>query len=198
MDHALIDLCERVFSDYVDDLFEKNRANSIYRMGDLFAHDPTWGLYYPIDDEHIVAILKERTRRALAARAWFRITGPDWAQQPLPLSFDDRQQLLLKSGDNRTEMLWYFAESLACGQWDYRAHPVFRAFAQGVMAHPAAPDHLRQDAELLREFPPQPLVGLDDELVWCSQAMLDEEARLQALMWGNSAADDARCEVPEI
>jgi hypothetical protein len=194
-DHALRDLCECVFADVVEDLFEKNRASSFERMGDLMAHDPTFGLYYMIDDERVVAILKERTRRALTARAMFRLTGPDWAQ-PLPLSYEDRQLMLFKNG-NRMELLWHFAESLANALWD-RTHPAFQEFGQGVMASEHAPEHLRQDPELLREFPPQPLVGLSDDLGWYSEEMLAEEARLQELMWGSSAAADAGHEVREV
>jgi hypothetical protein len=189
----LIDLSERVFANYVDNLFEKNRANSVYRMGDLFANDPTWGLYYPIDNEYIVGILKERTRRALAARAWFAVTGPAWAQ-PLPISHNVQYE---HSG-GREEMLDHFMSSLINANWDYKVHPVFFDFACGVMAHPAAPDYLREDPELLQEFPPAPLVGLSEGLGWYSPEMLAEEARLQELMWGSSAAADTGHELKEV
>jgi hypothetical protein len=194
MDRELIDLSERVFANYVDNLFEKNHANSFYRMGDLFAHDPTWGLYYPVDDGCIVAILKERTRRALAARAWFTVTGPAWAQ-PLPISRSDIDNVQYECDGGREELLGHFVSSLINANWDYRTHPVFFDFACGVMAHPATPDRLRQDAELLQEFPPKPLVGLSEDLGWYSVEMLAEEARLQELMWGSSAAADAGHEV---
>jgi hypothetical protein len=197
MDRELIDLSERIFSDYVDNLFEKNRTNSVYRLGDLFAHDPTWGLYYPVDDEGIVAILKERTRRALAARAWFTVTGPAWAQ-PLPISRTDIDNVRCECDGGREELLGHFVSSLINTNWDYRTHPVFFDFACGVMASAHAPEHLREDPELLQEFPPVPLVGLSKDLGWYSPEMLAEEARLQELMWGSSAAADTGHEVKEV
>jgi hypothetical protein len=183
MDSNLIDLIERQLVEKVDKLFKYHHRDSYVFNDAVMAHDPIWGLLYPVDDEKTVAILKARTRRALAAQAWFQLTGPAWAQ-PLPLSYEDRQQLLVKEDSNRMELFWHYAESLAHTLWDYRTHPPFQKFGQGVMAHPAAPDHLREDPELLQEFPPAPLVGLSEELGWYSPEMLAEEARLQELMWG--------------
>jgi hypothetical protein len=55
----------------------------------------------------------------------------------------------------------YYANSLQQRKFDYLQHPLFYDYARGVMAHPECPDYLRGDRQLLAEFPPKPLPGLD-------------------------------------
>lgn len=53
--------------------------------------------------------------------------------------------------------------------------PAVRGVLQGLMAYPAAGDELRQDWELLREFPPQPLAGLaDGDRTWRTAEQIAE------------------------
>jgi hypothetical protein len=55
----------------------------------------------------------------------------------------------------------YYTNSLRGLNFDYLTHPLFFDYARGVLAHPQCPDHLRDEEELLAEFPPKPLPGLD-------------------------------------
>jgi hypothetical protein len=50
--------------------------------------------------------------------------------------------------------------------YDFRTHPSFHDFNRGVMAHPRAPEHVRNDPELRAEFPARELPGLCGRLVW--------------------------------
>ena len=54
---------------------------------------------------------------------------------------------------------------------DYRleGHPDFETFARRVMASPWTPKQIRDDAELLRRYPPKPLPGLGRGLVFKSR-----------------------------
>jgi hypothetical protein len=99
---------------------------------------------------------------ALAARVWFSKHGPAWCPQ-LPLGFEI---LPLLRGGGPLHLLGRYAQSLEFMNYNYLEHPQLYPFACGVMAHPAAPEHVRDDPELLAEFPPQPLPGLSDRLLW--------------------------------
>jgi hypothetical protein len=101
--------------------------------------------------------------RLLLARAWFLTTGPAWAQ-PLPLGDSEWMPLMQRRG--AMYLLGAYACSLQYSNYDYLEHPSFHAFGCGVMAHPHAPDHVRDDPELQAEFPAQPLPGLCDRLTW--------------------------------
>jgi hypothetical protein len=49
--------------------------------------------------------------------------------------------------------------------FDYLTHPEFYTFARGIMAYDGTPKRVREDPELLEEFPPRHLPGLH-RMLW--------------------------------
>jgi hypothetical protein len=103
-----------------------------------------------------------RGRRAIAARNWFERNAPPDAR-PLPLGYEEREAL--KHGGVDHIVAWY-ACSLACRDYAVEKHPSFDEYARGVMASDETPDFIKKDEELLRRFPPCPLIGMAPGLVW--------------------------------
>jgi hypothetical protein len=101
-------------------------------------------------------------RTVLLARAWFAQAGPAWAQ-PLPIG-DECVPLSRATG--AMYLLGAYAFSLQLRHYDFQTHPSFSTFGRGVMAHPRAPDHVRDDLELQEEFPAKELPGLSARLIW--------------------------------
>jgi hypothetical protein len=99
---------------------------------------------------------------ALAARVWFAKHGPAWAPQ-LPLGFEIPPLL---RGGGPLHLLALYAQSLEFMSYNYLEHPQLYDFSCGVMAHGAAPEPVRDDLELLAEFPPRPLPGLSARMIW--------------------------------
>jgi hypothetical protein len=105
-------------------------------------------------------------RKAYEARAMFAVENPAWG--PLPLG-DECYPFLRATGG--MYVLGYYAFSLQLLSYDYLEHPSFHSFGCGVLAHPAAPEHVRDDPELNEEFPPQPLPGLCGRLLWSGESL---------------------------
>lgn len=122
----------------------------------------------PVDGGRFVAGLdpvgpqKLRAQRALAAREWFAAQRPDDAPE-LPLSYADRERL--KAG-GLPYIVSVFARSLAVQDFQTEGHPNFDEFARGVMASNLTPPFIREDAQLLRRYPPVPLKGMGPGLMW--------------------------------
>ena len=99
---------------------------------------------------------------ALDARIWFSVHGPDWAQE-LPLG-DECYPMMEASG--LLHLLGRYGFSLWLLDFDYLTHPQIYEFSCGLMASPQTPEHVREDPELLAEFPARELPGLCGRLVW--------------------------------
>ena len=99
--------------------------------------------------------LVREIRNVLRARALFAQAAPAWA--PLPVG-DEISPLLHATGGMC--LLGHYACSLMMMSYDYLGHPTFATFASGVMAHPRAPDHVRDDPELRCEFPARGIAGV--------------------------------------
>jgi hypothetical protein len=104
--------------------------------------------------------LKYLVRRAVAARDWFARWAPH-QYGPLPISEDERENNFC-SGDFRRHLVAQYSTSLQARDYDYLNHPLFFDYARGALAE----DHaemfgLAVDQEILREFPPKKLQGLD-------------------------------------
>jgi hypothetical protein len=67
-------------------------------------------------------------------------------------------------------LLGLYAFSLQLLNYNYRRHPHPHKFFSGVMAHPSAPDHVKNDLELREKFPPKRLPGLCGRMIWFSPA----------------------------
>jgi hypothetical protein len=150
MSDPLTQTCEREFQRYVERLFSGVVGESAFAM--CSREQPNPGAYH--------MRLVDLACRAVRARAWFAKQGPSWCQ-PLPLVYYDEQEKILCSGDFARHLVVYYTNSLRGLNFDYLTHPLLFDYARGVLAHPQCPDHLRDEEELLAEFPPKPLPGLD-------------------------------------
>src|SRR5262249_32813873 len=56
--------------------------------------------------------------------------------------------------------------SLQGRDYDFRDHPLLYDYCRGVMASPYTINDLRSDLDLLAEFPPKELPGLDERCRW--------------------------------
>jgi hypothetical protein len=105
---------------------------------------------------------KKAAYRALQARKRFAGEAPPDAPA-FPVSYGERESL--KRGGLPHIVAWY-ARSLEALDYNFDGHPSFEDYARGVMASPYAPVFIKQDAELKRRFPPQPLDHLGSGLIW--------------------------------
>jgi hypothetical protein len=128
------------------------------------AENPTTGVWY-VPGVDSVELQKEVARRALAAQRRFaRIKPADTSD--LPIHRAERARMKTIGGES-----WIVAEyaaSLELKGYDADRHPNFTAYAAGIMASPLAPEFIRQNEELLRQFPPRALAGLGPGMVWNS------------------------------
>jgi hypothetical protein len=67
----------------------------------------------------------------------------------------------------RLHLVSHYAGSLRVLDWNYKTHPPFRRLRLRT-PYQHTPDYLRNDPELLQEFPPRPLAGIDKGLGWNS------------------------------
>ena len=125
-----------------------------------FAVAPYTGERFSIDDESLLP--EQAVCRALFMHASFRETAPTWAPD-LPLSSSDIEKMI-QSKSNRIAVVGYFARSCACGNWS--SHPKFCDYVAGLLACEHTPERIRNDPQLLKEFPPRWLGGLDRSLCW--------------------------------
>jgi hypothetical protein len=121
-------------------------------------------LFMGFDDQGVVLTMRRFSRRRLlAARRWFANNGPPDAP-PLPLSYNEREDL--KRGSGFPRMVAYYALSLEGVGYAVEVHPSFDDYACGVMASDLAHSLLTDDEELRRRYPPRPLPGLGAGLCW--------------------------------
>jgi hypothetical protein len=170
MHSSLYDRCKAEFEQYV----AKVQDSKFDAYGQVGIEVP-WFHYSAFSKAGLV----HQIGTALAARVWFSKHGPEWAQQ-LPLGFEI-PPLLRGSGPLR--LLGHYAQSLEFLSYNCLEHPQLYDFCRGVMAHPDAPEHVRNDPELLAEFPPKPLPGLSSRMIWFGERPQPGE-RLQALSTG--------------
>jgi len=153
----LAEHCAREFERHVDELVNH------HKRGHILVASPFFREYaVAIDD---IPKLKLLVRNALRARAWFSRQGPAWAN-PLPLS-EDEHETIMCSGFFHRRLVAYYSCSLQGRDFDHLGHPLFFDFARGVMASSHVGERgLHVASELLAEFPPKPLPGLDEQGRW--------------------------------
>jgi hypothetical protein len=105
---------------------------------------------------------KQLAVKALEARAWFEAQRPSDAAE-LPLSNEERE--FIKAG-GVNYIVSVFGRSLEAGDYKMEEHARFEEYARGVMASPLTPEHVRNDPDLLRRYPPTSLPGLRGGLIW--------------------------------
>ena len=125
----------------------------------------TGGFYIGFEDP--IAPQKRMACRALLARVWFALCGPQDAQ-PLPISdveIEDRKY----AWGNQSSLSYIvscFGYSLRAHNWDFSNHPSFEDFVRGVLAAGYAPDFVKEDEALRKRYPPCPLCGLNPGNCW--------------------------------
>jgi hypothetical protein len=144
------------FQDYVDhlfktapDRFEKVRENPVTGGRFMRGLDP-------------IAVQKRLAIQALLAKQWFDRHKPPDAPD-FPIRQDDREDL--RWTNPLSYLVGSFARSLAHRDYQIKGHPAFDQFARGAMAHAATPEWIRSE-EMQKRFPPTPLEGLGNGLLW--------------------------------
>jgi hypothetical protein len=166
------------YEKYVNAQFEVEKARALAR-GEESAKVPYIGWPYCIhNNEELIAIYKREVCLGLAARKHFREHRPFPGAPDLPLSRAEHEQLE-NDDDVRLELVSCYANSLCWLGYDYLIHPPFHPYVCGVLARPDAPDYLRTP-EVIREFPPCLLEGLDQALCWKTPEMVAK--RLQIVL----------------
>jgi hypothetical protein len=130
--------------------------------GEEFALTPYTEEPFSIRRESLFPLVRHTVCRAAVARASFRESAPHWAPE-LPVSSADCEKMI-RSKSNKIALVGYFGRSWACANWG--PHPSFRDYCCGLMASPHCPEHIRNDPELRKEFPPRELPDLDENLCW--------------------------------
>jgi hypothetical protein len=105
---------------------------------------------------------KLKAQSALEARESFKAQKSDDAPD-LPLTYAERERSKV---DGLPYIVSLFARSLACRDYEMEGHPSFDVYARGVMASDMTPMFIREDAQLLRRYPPVPLNGMGPGLMW--------------------------------
>jgi hypothetical protein len=159
---AEIQMAEDRVDRLVEDLFAKNPG----QYGQQCENPVTGGRYVggldPIEPQ------KRMARDALLAREWFAIVGPK-DMQPLPISseeIEDRKNAWDSKQPSHSFIASSFGDSLRANDHNFKSHPCLEAFARGVMASEHAPDFVKKDEALRKQYPPRPLAGLGPALVW--------------------------------
>jgi len=81
--------------------------------------------------------------------------------QPLPLVHYDEIEKIFCSSDFHRHLTAYYSYSLRGQGFDYIKHPGLYEYGRGLLADPDCPIDLKGDKELMEDFPPRRLPGLD-------------------------------------
>lgn len=103
-------------------------------------------------------------QRALETEEWYEQQKPEDAPA-LPLTYVARERLK-GAAPPLHYIVSLLARSLEVRNYRPEGHPSFEEYARGVMASKLTPAFIREDAELLRRYPPKPLIGLGGGLIW--------------------------------
>jgi hypothetical protein len=168
-----INLAEHRIARLVDELFSTDERGKPPRYGELFTNPVTGGWFVYGDDP--IEPQKETARRALLAREWFAIYGPQDVQ-PLPISGMEIEDRKYGWDEGKQPEINYifsrYANSLWANNWDFNSHPSFEDFARGVLAskHPILDQVPRippfNFTALHKRYPPRALPGLNPHLYW--------------------------------
>jgi len=169
MHDELTQLCEAEFAQHVDKLFDRE-VRQVLARGDAIGLTPVLETIFDATDKASIAKAKGEGCRALAACEWHRKCAPRWAEK-LPISQTDLNKNWRELSPQQMLLLG-FGSSLQFLGWHYNQHPPFPIYAAGVLAYDFAPDELRNDLELIKEFRPRPLAGIDRFLRYNTPAMI--------------------------
>jgi hypothetical protein len=145
---------DRIFKE-ASDRFDEIRRNPVTGGSWLVGADP-------------IAPQKRMAHRALLAREWFAIYGPQDAQ-PLPISdeeIEDRKYAWDSKQPSLSYIVSRFGSSVETHNWDFNSHPSFDDFVCGMMASEHTPDFVKNDEALRKRYPPRHLPGLNAGHCW--------------------------------
>jgi hypothetical protein len=151
----LVQICANEFERHVDELVAAHRRGCVVVKSPIFSG--------PVQISEIPK-LKQLIHNGLRARAWHERYGPIYGRR-LPLTELERIAMFC-SENNALHLVALYAISLQGRDFDYLTHPLYFDYARGVLASEHAKDYLREDPDLLREFPPKELGGLDERCRW--------------------------------
>jgi hypothetical protein len=174
MDEKLLQLYDDEFEQRVTELFDREVGQALLREPP-FGRAPILETVFDPADEAAVGRLKRRICAARAASIWHRETAPPWARD-LPVSESDFSKRLNELAP-RQQLLQFFGYSVRAFGWVYKPHPSFPIYARGFMSYDFAPEELRNDPDLRKEFPPRPLAGLDTTLCYNTPDMVAHQRR---------------------
>jgi hypothetical protein len=175
-DVAFARLGAHKFERHVDAEFEAARSRALARGETSFRLSYfSWQICV---DSGLIAIHKREACLRHAARKHFGAHKPSSWCPDLPVTVAEREKLE-NDEDVRFQLVNCFEMSLRCLGYDYLTHPPFHPYVCGILARPDAPDHLRTNPQLLQEFSPQLLEGLDQAFCWNSLESITQ--RLQVL-----------------
>jgi hypothetical protein len=145
-----VELCGSQLEQHVERLFAAERLKAVV-AGKKYAIAPYIDDQFPVHCEPLFPHYKRMMVAALSARKKFRETGPLWAPE-LPLASSEYEKMI-RDKDSRIALVGFFANSLACANGS-KFHPLFYVYAAGAMECPDTPEHIRNDPQLRKEFPP--------------------------------------------
>ena len=169
MDFSQLCACES--EKYVAELFEQEETQVLLR-GERLGHAPIIGTLFSVWDEPHIANLKQQIWRALGAQKWHERHAPPWAV-PLRVSHAELDGIDYYDLSAPQQLRYYFEKSLQNLEWNFWVHPTFPIWAAGALAHPDAPDEIRNDRELRAQFLPKALPGLDWGLYWRTPELIE-------------------------
>ena len=122
---------------------------------------------------------------ALVAAAKFRRDAPRWPE--LPLHENDIEEMV-NDDCIRCSVVGHFGSSLRYESWNPQ-HPGFSSFVGGLLSDRQAPAHIRNNPELLANFPPARLKGMTaGSLIWRSPETLTQYRRMKRMIREHEAA----------
>ena len=133
---------EQLFAE-APDRYEKYRSNPV--TGGMFLRGVD-----PVGPQKRIAL------KALKARDWFEPQRPLDAPE-LPLTKEGRERIKVEGIGYIISLL---ARSLCMCGYETEGHPRLDEYARGVMASTLTPDFIRNDPQLVKQYPPTPLAGL--------------------------------------
>jgi hypothetical protein len=144
----------------VDQLFREQLHG---RRGDSCMNPVTGGRFiFGMRGADSITAQKRNACRALVAREWHAEHSP--TAPPLIVNGWDIEDA--RSGGGLPHLLAYFSRSLRRNDWSIAGHPPFEIFARGLLASTECPSILREDQDLVRRFPPQPIYSMEPGLLY--------------------------------
>jgi len=170
MDFSQLCACET--EKYVAEQFDQEERRVLLR-GESLGHAPIIATLFDVMNEPHIAKLRHQAFNAISAIKWHERHAPPWAV-PLRVSHAELDEIDYWNLSPPQQLRYYFENSLRNLEWNFWVHPIFPIYAAGALAHPDAPDEIRDDRQLQQAYPPKVLASLDWGLYWRTPEMIEE------------------------